>query len=242
MNGRPLGSRQPQRSIPQVKLCGLTRPDEAAGCAQAGADAIGVVFFPKSPRHVTREQARAVVEALPQQVAAVGVFVNASFDDIMRRVDRCGLSAAQLHGQEPPELAVRLNAEGVGVIKALFVNGTPGLAQAQDYVADAFLVECAKGPLPGGNAMVWDWAAAMDFGQRFPLVLAGGLSPDNVRAAIRAARPRAVDLSSGVEAAPGRKDLVKVTRLITAVRQSADEYGQDALTPVFQTRGDRRRD
>ncbi len=242
MNTQPPGDRDLRRSFPQVKICGLTRPGEAAGCARAGADAIGLVFFPKSPRHVTREQAKAVVRELPQQVAAVGVFVNASFDDIMGRVNHCGLSVAQLHGQEPPELAARLRAEGVGVIKALFVNGTPKMVHAQDYVADAFLVECAKGPLPGGNAMAWDWGEAGEFGRRYPLVLAGGLSPDNVQVAIRAGRPRAVDLSSGVEAAPGRKDLAQVTRLIAAVRQSAGEYGQDGLTPVFQARRDCRRD
>jgi phosphoribosylanthranilate isomerase len=235
------GDREPRR-CPQVKICGLTRPDEAAGCARAGADAIGLVCFPKSPRHVTREQAKAVVAALPQQVAAVGVFVNASFEDIMQRVAHCGLSVAQLHGQEAPELAARLKAEGIGVIKALFVDGTPGLACAKDYAVDAFLVECAKGPLPGGNAMAWDWGAARQFGRRYPLVLAGGLSPDNVHAAIRAGRPRAVDLSSGVEAAPGRKDLGRVTQLIAAVRRSGDDDAEGELTPVFHPRGDRHRD
>jgi hypothetical protein len=118
---------------PQVKICGLTRPGEAAACADLGADAVGLVFFPKSPRNVTPDQASAVVAALPASVAAVGVFVNAGFSFIMSRVERCGLSMAQLHGREPPDLAVRLKAEGVGVIKALFVDGRPGLADAQGH-------------------------------------------------------------------------------------------------------------
>ena len=191
---------------PQVKICGLTHPHEAVQCAALGADAIGVVFFPKSPRHVTADQARAVVGALPETVAAVGVFVDASFSYIMARVERCGLSMAQLHGRESARLAARLKAEGVGVIKALFVDGRPGVDDAPKFDVDGYLVECATGPLPGGNAMAWDWGAARDFGHRQPLVLAGGLSPDNVAAAVRAALPAAIDVSSGVEMSPGRKD------------------------------------
>lgn len=230
-------SRSPSRSLPQVKICGLTRPDEAAACVDRGADAIGLVFFPKSPRNVTVDQARTVAEALPPAVAVVGVFVNASFAFIMGRIVHCGLSMVQLHGRESPELADRLQAAGVGVIKALFVDGTPGMAAVQQYRADAFLVECARGPLPGGNAMAWDWGAARDFGRNYPLVLAGGLSPDNVGDAIRAGLPAAVDVSSGVEASPGRKDPAKVARLLSAVRNSADAYRGTPQKPVFFIKG-----
>ena len=125
-----------------------------------------------------------MVAALPETVAAVGVFVDAGFSSIMSRVERCGLSMAQLHGRESASLAARLKAEGVGVIKALFVDGRPGLEDAAAFDVDGYLVECARGPLPGGNAMAWDWGAARDFGGRHPLVLAGGLSPDNVADAI----------------------------------------------------------
>ena len=222
---------------PQVKICGLTRPHEAARCAGLGADAIGLVFFPQSPRNVTPEQAGAVVAALPESVAAVGVFVEAGFSFIMSRVERCGLSMVQLHGRESPRLAARLTAEGVGVIKALFVGGRPGLTAVQAFDADAYLVECARGPLPGGNAMAWDWGAARDFGVHHPLVLAGGLSPDNVGDAIRAGLPAAVDVSSGVEASPGRKDTDKVARLIAAVHGSARHYAARTLQPVFRPKG-----
>ena len=224
---------------PQVKICGLTQPRQARDCADLGADAIGLVFFPKSPRNVTVEQARTIVAALPPTVAAVGVFVNASFDFIMERVTRCGLSMAQLHGRETPELAFRLLNEGVGVIKALFVDGKPGLSDAGAYRADAFLVECAKGPLPGGNAMVWDWGAARDFGTRHPLVLAGGLAPDNVADAIGAVLPAAVDASSGLEASPGHKDLDKVARMLAAVKKTGKVFTGRRLTPVFLPGGDR---
>jgi phosphoribosylanthranilate isomerase len=220
-------------ACPQVKICGLTRPHEALACAQMGVDAVGLVFFPKSPRHVSRQAAKSVVEVLKPGVAAVGVFVNASLDFIMQRVDDCGLSMVQLHGQEPPELVSRLRTERVLVIKALFLDGAPGFGAAKDYPADAFLVECAKGPLPGGNAKAWDWGAARNFSNPHPLVLAGGLNPENVARAIHAGRPAAVDVSSGVEMAPGRKDPQKVARLLAAVQATAGAYDSDHLTPVF---------
>lgn len=225
-----------RRFHPQVKICGLTVPDEAARCAELGADAIGLVFYPKSPRNVSPQQARAVVDALPDAVAAVGVFVNADFEFIMSRVVSCRLSVAQLHGRETPELAARLKAEGVSVIKALFIDGRPGLHDAPCYAADGFLVECAKGPLPGGNAMTWDWGAAGDFARQHPLVLAGGLSPENVADAIDAVLPAAVDVSSGVEASPGRKDPHKVARLLAAVQACDNPFAGEAHPSVFRSR------
>ncbi len=225
------------RPYPQVKICGLTDPHEAARCVHLGADAIGLVFFPRSPRNVIPDQARAVVASLPESVAAVGVFVNAGFSFIMSRVERCGLSMAQLHGRESSDLAARLKAEGVGVIKALFVDGRPGFADARRFDVDAYLVECARGPLPGGNAMAWDWGAARDFGHRYPLVLAGGLSPENVDDAIRVGLPAAIDVSSGVEVSPGRKDMGKVARLIAAVHDSAKQYAGKTIRPVFRPKG-----
>ena len=223
---------------PQVKICGLTQPHEAARCADLGADAIGLVFFPQSPRNVTSGQAKAVVDALPETVAAVGVFVNAGFSTIMSCVDCCGLAMVQLHGRESPRLAAKLKVEGVGVIKALFVGGQPGLEDAPKFDVDGYLVECARGPLPGGNAMVWDWAAARGFGQCHSLVLAGGLTPDNVADAIGAGWPAAIDLSSGVEAMPGCKDLGKVARLIAAVQGTAGQYTEKMIKPVFHPKRD----
>jgi len=222
MNQKPetLPPLQSTRFRPQLKICGLTDPAQAVECARLGADAVGLVFFPKSPRHVTDDLARRICAALPSSVARVGVFVNASFDVVKAKADGCGLTAVQLHGRETPELVDRLKAEGLTVIKALFVDGRPELTAAPDYRASAFLVECSKGPLPGGNAMAWDWGAALKFGQRHPLVLAGGLAPENVARAIADARPAAVDVSSGVEAAPGTKDLAKVAAFIEAVRHT----------------------
>lgn len=207
-------------SRPQVKICGLTYAEEAVACVELGAAAIGCVFYPPSPRCVGEGQARDLGEALPAYVWTVGVFVNEGFSAIMEKVERCGLRAVQLHGQEPPTLTARLLREGVPVFKALFVNRAPDLATAESYRVNAYLVEAAGGRLPGGNALVWDWAAAKDFAEKFPTILAGGLAPENVAEAIEQACPDAVDVSSGVEAEPGRKDLDKVKRFMEAVAAS----------------------
>ncbi len=203
---------------PQVKICGLTSVREAAACAEAGADAIGCVFFPPSPRHVTEDQARNIVEALPESVCSVGVFVNEDPAVIMRIVDRCRLRAVQLHGQETPNLIENLRRERITVIKALFANAAPSFESAAVYHASAFLVECAGGKLPGGNAMAWDWGAALLVSRTYPVVLAGGLDPQNVVSALKVVEPDAVDVSSAVESTPGRKDIGKVLQFLEAVR------------------------
>jgi len=202
---------------PQIKICGLTSAREAEACARAGADAIGVISFPKSPRHIDDQQIRRITSALPQHVCPVGVFVNEDFQRIMQAAGVGGLRAVQLHGQENPDLVEALSAEGLIVIKALFVNGLPGLDQAPRYPAAAFLVECAGGPLPGGNAMQWNWSDARRLPRERPVVLAGGLTPDNIRLALASGDPDAVDVSSGVESAPGRKDIGKVTAFCRTV-------------------------
>jgi phosphoribosylanthranilate isomerase len=205
------------RLKPQVKICGLTREDEALACAELGADAIGGVFYPRSPRHLSEEQARGLFRSLPATVCKVGVFVNEPFSTIMQRVDHCGLNAVQLHGRESPDLVDELRKTGIIVVKAIFVNGTPSLMQIDSFNASAYLIECAGGTLPGGNALKWDWSAAAGISERRAVILAGGLNPANIALAIQYALPDAVDVSSGVESSPGRKDLEKVKRLLQAV-------------------------
>lgn len=214
---------------PQVKICGLTDVAQAVAVADLGVHAVGCVFFPKSPRHLTREKARAICEALPASVKRVGVFVDETFDGVMGTVQACGLDAVQLHGHEPPELVLRLRGEGLIVIKALFLRRNPRLVDADAYRPSGFLVECGVGKLPGGNAEAWDWAVARPLVDRHPLVLAGGLGPENVVQAIEQAQPDAVDLSSGVEAAPGAKDLRKVAALMAAVRRCRMERAPRAI-------------
>lgn len=202
---------------PQVKICGLTRVDEARACADLGADAVGLVFYAPSPRAVGIEQARDISAALPQRICRVGVFVNEKFDTVMRVAGSVGLQAVQLHGRESPELVERICRQGLKVVKALFTHREPHYTAAGQYPASAFLLECGVGRLPGGNARAWDFSLLGDFAVDFPLILAGGLSIRNITAAVEQSRPDAVDVSSGVESVPGRKDLARVEEFIRAV-------------------------
>jgi phosphoribosylanthranilate isomerase len=206
-----------KRETVQVKICGLTRVEEAVACAAAGARAVGCVFYAKSPRCVSAATARAIRRALPPEVVCVGVFVDEPVEGIMALATQTGFSAAQLHGNESPGLVRLLRREGLFVIKALFADRAPGMETASQYSASAYLVECGQGALPGGNAYAWEWGRAAALGQRHPLILAGGLTPENAAQAVRAALPDAVDVSSGVEAGPGRKEIRKVEQLIAAV-------------------------
>ncbi|RJP83135.1 MAG: phosphoribosylanthranilate isomerase, partial [Desulfobacteraceae bacterium] len=207
-------------NTPQIKICGLTRADQAHACSLLGADAIGCVFYPKSPRNVSLDQAKEIIHALPPHVKGTGVFVDVSYDEVMRAVDYCGLAAVQLHGRESADLVRKLIRQDLLVIKTLFVTREPFLHQAADYPVSAYLVECGKGSLPGGNAMAWNWKDTLEFARLNPLILAGGLSPENISTALSAAMPAAVDVSSGVEASPGIKDLAKVESFIKTVKQS----------------------
>ncbi|MCU0601862.1 MAG: phosphoribosylanthranilate isomerase [Desulfobacterales bacterium] len=220
MSGNELKRTAPRlgkRETVQVKVCGLTRADEAVACAQAGVHAVGCVFYAKSPRCVTAAAAREIRRALPPEVSCVGVFVDEPFEGVMATASQAGLTAVQLHGNEPPVLVERLRRKGLFVIKALFADRTPGLDEAPHYSASAYLVECGQGPLPGGNAHAWDWGRAAALAERHPLILAGGLTPENAVQALRAALPDAVDVSSGVEAGPGWKDIRKVKQFMAAV-------------------------
>jgi phosphoribosylanthranilate isomerase len=205
--------------LPQIKICGLKKVDEAVQCAELGANAIGMIFYDKSPRFLSDTQARDISNALPDSVGKIGVFVNESFDGIMEKVHRCGLTGIQLHGMETPELIDRLIHENLLVIKGLFTQKEPNISSVSLYKASAYLVECGKGKLPGGNAMTWNWSQAFDFGKKNPFILAGGLNPANVVQAINQCFPDAVDVSSGVEISPGQKDIKKVKDFISATHR-----------------------
>jgi phosphoribosylanthranilate isomerase len=208
------------RTTPQVKICGITRVEDGLEIAELGVDALGFVFFPKSPRNVSDETAKDIIRQLPAAVDKVGVFVNASFSEIMKKVETCGLTGVQLHGKEAPDLVTRLVSKKILVVKALFSGKEPSMTEVLTYTASAYLVECGKGVLPGGNALTWNWSKARDLSRRHPLILAGGLTPENVGRAISDAAPHAVDVSSGVEMEPGIKDAGKVKAFLEAVKES----------------------
>ncbi len=216
----------------QIKICGLTDVDEALRCAELGVNAVGLVFYERSPRNVTEITAKKIVDALPEHVTPVGVFVDEPYSAVMQKVERCGIRGAQLHGHESPELVERFKQEGLIVIKGLFARASPGFDRAGGYKPSAFLLECGKGALPGGNAESWDWESAKSVELSAPLILAGGLNPGNVKSAVSACDPDAVDVSSGVEIEPGRKDLEKVRAFIEAVME-VDLSRTASVTPVF---------
>ncbi|MFH2061013.1 MAG: phosphoribosylanthranilate isomerase [Pseudomonadota bacterium] len=204
---------------PWIKICGLTQVENAIECAKLEPDAIGLVFFEKSPRNISIEQAGHICSALPEAIQTIGVFVDESYDDIMAKVDSCDLKGVQLHGNEPPELIDRLLENKLIVIKALFAAKPPFLKQNALYTNASFLlVEYGKGVLPGGNAESWNYEISLQLKTTTPIILAGGLTPNNVKHAITSARPAGVDISSGVEKSPGIKDLGKVKAFIKAVK------------------------
>lgn len=196
----------------QVKICGLRRPDHIEAAAQAGARYVGLVFFPKSPRAVSVEEAALLTQHIPMGVAAVGLFVNpddALLDQVLGRVP---LDIIQLHGGESPDRVAQVKAlTGLPVMKAVGLSGPEDLPALTDYglVADMLLVD-AKPPkgadLPGGNGLSFDWRLLVGRKWLRPWMLAGGLTPQNVAEAIRQTGAPAVDVSSGVETEPGIKD------------------------------------
>jgi phosphoribosylanthranilate isomerase len=200
-----------------VKICGLTTAEDAAMAAAAGADAIGVNLWPGSKRHVTPEAARDVLAAVPAGVLRVGVFVDAPPDEVARRIDELGLDRAQLHGDESPGHFDRLDARLIRVVRvrddASFA-GEAGWSPAL-WLYDAFV----EGFGGGGVPAPWHLIAAR---ARRPFLLAGGLTPENVGAAVAATRPDGVDVASGVESSARRKDAAKVAAFIAAARGAAD--------------------
>jgi phosphoribosylanthranilate isomerase len=210
-----------------VKICGLTNPDQARAVAAMRPDAIGLVFYPPSPRYVSDELAAELIEAIGLEIPTVGVFVDEPAAEILRRVDELGLACVQLHGRESNGDVGTLLDAGLHVINVRKETGPALLNAASKSPATRFLVEAQRGELPGGNGQVWEWSKAASLGIEYPFVLAGGLSPDNVAEAIDQAHPDAVDVSSGIEASPGTKDLAKVEQFITAVR---------AITPTWPVR------
>ncbi|MFY9974510.1 MAG: phosphoribosylanthranilate isomerase [Chromatiaceae bacterium] len=200
----------------RVKICGLTRAEDVDAAVAAGVDAVGLVFHPVSPRAVTAEQAASLCERLPPFVAAVGLFVDATESQIRAVVDRVPLDLLQFHGDEPPGVC---GCFGRRWIKAIRMR--PGLdlvAQARTYRGAAGLLLDAFDPvLAGGTGRTFDWGR-IPSGLELPIVLAGGLRPENVAEAIRRVRPFAVDVSGGVESAKGIKDPVKISAFLSGVR------------------------
>lgn len=200
---------------PLVKICGLTNKADALHATGSGADAVGLVFYPGSPRCVTGETAREICAALPPFVTRVGLFVNASPKMIRETVLYCGLDVIQLHGDETPEQA---DYSPLRTIKALRVKDSLSLDGHEQYRVSALLLDTWVPDAYGGSGESFNWELAATVAAQRPVILAGGLTPENVAAAIAQVNPYAVDVSSGVERAPGQKDNDKVAAFIRAAK------------------------
>ena len=203
-----------------AKVCGLTRLTDALHAVKHGATAVGFVFWPKSPRFIAPELAAGIIRELPGTVIAVGVFVNQPIDEITRIAAQTGIAAIQLHGDEPPAYAPALPWPVLRATALDEVNGS-----LTDWPPDTLLLLDVHDPVRrGGTGRTIDWSRAAGIAAGRRIVLAGGLTPDNVGAAIDAVRPYGVDVSSGVEEAPGVKNFDKVARFLENARAAFERH------------------
>ncbi len=221
----------------RIKICGLTNLEDALAAAEAGADLLGFIFYEKSPRNVEARTVAAIVQALQDfspatfhlSLRTVGVFVNPDLEQVVRTLDYCGLDLAQLHGEEAPELLAALPGRAFKALRPR--DAAEAASQAATYArfgpagGPDLLVDAYHPTLRGGAGQTGDWSLAASLVAQHRLLLAGGLTPDNVADAIAQVQPWGVDVASGVEATPGRKDHARLRAFIAAVRGSSTARG-----------------
>ena len=200
----------------KVKICGITNSADAQAAVDAGADALGFIFYEKSPRYIRLTDAAAISRPLAPFIMRVGVFVNAPEEFVLSAIRECGLTLLQFHGDEPPGFCTQF---GLMSMKAFRVHGPETLEQIPGYETDAYLLDAFCSTTLGGTGERFNWDLAVE-AQKFgkPIFLAGGLTAENVAGAIHKVRPFGVDVSSGVESAPGIKDHAKIKAFIAATR------------------------
>lgn len=201
----------------KVKICGITNLEDALLAAQAGADALGFVFHDQSPRSVFPEQAAEIIRAIPPFIQAVGLFVNADMDFVNKMADLCRLDIVQLHGDETPEYCATVRRR---VIKAFRVKDVTSLDLMRRYRVAGYLLDAWSPKAYGGTGITFNWEMAQAAEKYGPVILAGGLTPDNVRQAVRSVNPYGVDVSSGVEAESGKKDPEKMREFIRRAKET----------------------
>jgi len=203
----------------KIKVCGIKTLDDAVAAIEVGADYLGFNFYPKSPRFVEKQACANIASVLKEKyphIKRVGVFVNASVEEMKDILDTCSLDLAQLHGDETEEMLEELDGKGFKAFRGIpaDVNGF-----ARDDVP-AFLVDASAKGLYGGSGVIADWDGAAELAKKYPLLLAGGLTPENVAEAVGRVKPWGVDVASGVESAPGKKDPSKIKAFVQAVRDA----------------------
>ena len=195
----------------RVKICGITNLEDAIAAAELGADAVGFVMYPKSPRCVKPAQVKLIISQLPPYVTPVGVFANQDFQEVWKMMEACGFDLAQLQGNEAPEFCQRLDSR---VIKAIRVRDGDSIKQMSKYAVRAFVLDTYLEDQFGGTGERFDWDLAVQARQYGRIILAGGLTPENVREAVAKVEPYGVDVSSGVEKHLGKKDHAKIEKFI----------------------------
>ena len=201
--------------LTKIKICGITNLEDALAAVEFGADAIGFAFVPNTPRYVEPAKAEGIIAQLPPFVTTVGLFVNESEEHIRRVADQCKLNVLQLHGQEPPDFCLLFNRK---VIKAFRIKDKESLINLPKYTVSAYLLDTYVKGAMGGTGVTFDWKLASDAKKYGLVILAGGLNPENVAQAIQQVRPYGVDVSSGVEAKPGKKNHRKMKDFIEAAK------------------------
>lgn len=203
----------------KIKICGITNPEDATAAVEAGADALGFMFYEPSPRAVEIEAVAKIVQKLPLWVLKVGVFVNPEPELVMTALGNCGLNLLQFHGEESPDFCASF---GVMSMKAFRIKDAKSLEQIPNYRTDVYLLDSHVAGKPGGTGEKFNWDLAVEakkFGK--PIFLAGGLTPQNVGEAVRQVQPYGVDVSSGVESSPGKKDHQKIWDFVNAARKTS---------------------
>jgi phosphoribosylanthranilate isomerase len=219
----------------RVKICGITQPEQGRAIAALGADALGFICVHQSPRYVTPAQIQRIQQVVPPAVARIGVFMDEDLDQLVQVIEVGRLTAVQLHGSESVAdcQAIRDRLPQIEIIKAFRIRSAWELEMAAEYspVVDWLLLDAYHPELGGGTGKTLDWETLQSFRPTKPWFLAGGLRPDNVAAALSLIQPDGIDLSSGVEIAPGNKDLTAVAELCQTVRSRSGESPSNQVIP-----------
>jgi len=212
----------------QVKICGITNMEDALCAAENGAAAVGFIFYPPSPRYIHPQKAGEIIDRLPQHLVKVGVFVNETAEEIKRIYECCRLDMIQLHGDESPEFCRQFT--GDRIIKALELKNEEDLKKGVLYDVAAILVDSRHAGLYGGTGKTSNWKLARHISH--PLILSGGLKEENIYEALRVVSPAALDINSGVESTPGKKDHAKIARIMQIINTAGD----GPASPIIFTR------
>ncbi len=214
-----------------IKICGIKTLNDALSAIEAGADYLGFNFYPKSIRFIEKESCAKITSVLKKehpQIRLVGVFVNSPVDEVKNILETCHLDLAQLHGDETPEMLEAFSGKAFKAIRlststSIDESVFPFLKSVPESASPALLIDAAVKGVYGGSGVTADWSAAAELAEKYPLLLAGGLTPENVADAVRQVRPWGVDVASGVESEPGKKDAAKMSAFVKAVKQTIDD-------------------